>query len=58
MTTIRGGLIQMALNATRPVTLRQFEISHERPSICCRRPVGVVRHGFETPGCACSGGQG
>ena len=19
---------------------------------------GVVRHGFETPGCACSGGQG
>src|SRR5271166_995612 len=26
-----------------------------KPSLRCFR---VVRHGFETPGCACSGGQG
>ncbi len=35
-----------------------IDLSFEVEAI--RRPDfdGVVRHGFETPGCACSGGQG
>ena len=43
---------------------RQEDYANEEPDgegLVAIGPIlvtGVVRHGFETPGCACSGGQG